>query len=66
MDNPIVILGSSRSFGETRKAVDAILERCEVPVPVVDLNTLNISPYDYAYHNSEDDYLTLMEKIFIY
>lgn len=62
MKNPIVILGSSRSFGETYKAIQTILGE-ENKIDIVDLNTLYLLPYDYEYRNQEDDYAPLMEKI---
>jgi hypothetical protein len=40
MTNPIIILGSSRSHGETRKAVDLIIGTNQIPI--IDLKTLNI------------------------
>jgi multimeric flavodoxin WrbA len=57
----IVILGSSRSFGNTRKAVNEIIGECEIPV--VDLNKLDIKPYDYEYRNHSDDFMPLVERI---
>ena len=57
----IVILGSSRSFGNTKKAVHEIIGECEIPV--VDLNTLDIKPYDYEYRNKSDDFMPLVERI---
>jgi multimeric flavodoxin WrbA len=61
MKNPIIILGSSRSFGETRKVIEEIIGK--IQTPVIDLKELNISPYDYEHHNSNDDYIPLMEKV---
>lgn len=61
MTNPIIILGSSRSFGNTRKAVMEIMGgNASV---LVDLQTLNIKPYDYEYHNKDDDFMPLMARI---
>jgi multimeric flavodoxin WrbA len=61
MKNPIIILGSSKSFGKTRKAIEEIIDKIEIPV--IDLKELNIGPYDYEHHNSNDDYIPLMEKV---
>lgn len=61
MTNPIIIFGSSQSLGRTRKAIDQIVGQKEIPL--VDLNTLKISPYDYEHKNQNDDYLPLMEKV---
>jgi multimeric flavodoxin WrbA len=57
----IIILGSSRSFGNTRKAVNAIIE--EGTIPLIDLNTLDIKPYDYEYRNHTDNFIALIERI---
>lgn len=60
----IIIFGSSRSHGNTRKAVNEIIGKsC---VELVDLNTLNISPYDYEHHNQSDDFIPLIEQLVAY
>ncbi len=59
--NQIAILGSSRSFGYTRKALDTIIQGSEIEV--IDLKNLNIMPYDYLYQNQSDDFKALMERI---
>ena len=61
MAYPIVILGTSNSAGRTRKAIDTIIG--DKKTPIVDLNTIKISPYDYQHKNQDDDYIALMEKI---
>lgn len=61
--NLIVVLGSSRSFGNTRKAVLEILGEKSATVPIIDLSTLNITPYDYEHRNKNDDFMPLMERI---
>jgi hypothetical protein len=61
MTNPIIILGSSRSQGETRKAVDLIIGTNQIPI--IDLKTLNISIYDYEHQNKNDDFIPLIEGI---
>ncbi len=61
MTNPIIILGSSRSHGETRKAVDLIIGTNQIPI--IDLKTLNISIYDYEHQNKNDDFIPLIEGI---
>ena len=61
MTNPIIILGSSKSFGKTRKIIETIINNLDIPI--IDLNTLNISDYDYEHKNHNDDYITLMEKV---
>lgn len=59
--NPIIILGSSNSFGHTQKAILEIINNH--PIPIIDLGKLNIAPYDYEYRNNNDDYISLMERI---
>ena len=59
MTNPIIILGSSRTFGETRKVVDSIIGNSEVPI--IDLKSLDMSIYDH--YNKNDDFIPLMEQV---
>jgi multimeric flavodoxin WrbA len=61
MTNPIIILGSSRSMGDTHKAVLSIIG--DASVPIVDLKALNITPYDYDHLNQDDDYFPLMSQV---
>ncbi|MGI9542261.1 MAG: flavodoxin family protein [Cyclobacteriaceae bacterium] len=60
----VIILGSARSHGDTRKIVDFIRE--EVPMDLVDLNNKKISYYDYHHKNQSDDYIPLMESLVQY
>jgi multimeric flavodoxin WrbA len=57
----IIILGSSRSNGNTRKAIDTVIGNAAIPV--VDLLPLNINGYDYEHSNQDDDFIPLMERI---
>lgn len=59
--NPIVILGSSRSDGDTLRAVKAVIK--DRPVPIIDLKKLNIAHFDYNYENKHDDFLALAERM---
>lgn len=61
MKDTIIILGSSRSDGDTAKAVQ-ILQR-NIDCDIVDLNDFDISYYDYEHKNKEDDFLPLMRRI---
>lgn len=61
MQNPIVILGSNRSNGKTKETIDDILGSNQGEI--VDLNQLDISPYDYEHKNIGDDYIPLMRKV---
>ena len=58
---PIIILGSSRSDGDTLQAVKALVGS-NTPT-IVDLLDLEISYYDYSYKNREDDFIPLAEKM---
>lgn len=57
----IIILGSSRSFGNTRKAVTQVIK--PRVIPLVDLNTFDIKPYDYEYRNQSDDFRPLIDQV---
>ncbi len=57
----IIILGSSRRDGHTKKAVDKLKSLADFDV--LDLNDYNISYYDYEHKNKNDDYLNLMQNI---
>jgi multimeric flavodoxin WrbA len=60
----VVIFGSSRSFGHTRKVIDDILGLSGISL--FDLNNFNISPFDYEHRNSNDDFIPLIEKLIEY
>lgn len=62
--DPLVILGSSRSHGNTRQAFHEVLQ--DSHIPIIDLKTLQIAPYDYAYANAHDDFMPLAEKMMQY
>ncbi len=57
----IIILGSSRRYGQTKKAVDKL--KSLSGFNVLDLNDYNVSYYDYEHKNENDDYLNLMKDI---
>jgi len=59
--NTIIILGSSRSQGDTRKAANYLLDK--KGMDLIDLNNHTISYYDYDHKNADDDFLQLMENI---
>ena len=57
---PLVLLGSARSDGETRRAVDlAFGDRADV----IDLRDYTVGPYDYAYANAGDDFLKIIDLL---
>lgn len=57
----LIILGSSRKDGDTKKAVDEVVSISGWDL--IDLNDYDISYYDYEHKNLNDDYLPLMRKI---
>ena len=59
--NPIIIFGSSRNHGNTKKAVDEVIGDSQIPL--INLNDFDIGPFDYEHRNSGDDFIPLMEKI---
>ena len=61
MSKTVIILGSSRSDGDTSKVVFKIQEHIECDI--VNHNNHNISYYDYEHKNKNDDFLPLMKEI---
>ena len=57
----IVILGTSRKNGNTRKAVEAMINGRDIEV--VDLQALNISAFNYENKHAMDDFLALAKKL---
>jgi multimeric flavodoxin WrbA len=60
-NNKVIILGSSRSSGNTAKAISSISKKNNVDV--IDLNNYNFSYYDYESKNLGDDFLPLIKSI---
>lgn len=58
---PLIILGSARSDGNTRQVVEHLkaLHDCEL----LDLNDWNFSYYDYQHRNREDDFIRIIERV---
>lgn len=59
--NSIVIMGSSRSDGETAKMVKELIKH--TGSDVIDLRDKSISYFDYDHKNLNDDFLGTMEQI---
>ena len=57
----VIIVGSSRSNGNTSKIVDAISN--QINADIIDLRDYTISFYDYESKNSNDDFLPLIRSI---
>ncbi len=62
--NSIIILGSSRQDGHTAQLTSCVAAR--ITADVIYLGDFNILPYDYTYHNQEDDFNLLIERILTY
>jgi len=60
-NNKVIILGSSRSKGNTAKVASIISEKHKIDV--IDLNDYSISYYDYESKNLGDDFLSLIKSI---
>jgi putative NADPH-quinone reductase len=60
MNRTLSILGTSRSRGNTRLVLDAVLQG---RAPVIDLNDHSITPYDYTHRNSGDDFLEMARQV---
>jgi len=61
----VVIFGSSRSFGNTRKVLDKLVE-LKNDIDIIDLNAYNIGYFDYEFKNKDDDFFKVMEKVITY
>lgn len=57
----VIIQGSSRKDGETRKVVDELKK--DTNWDFIDLNDFEISYYDYEHANRGDDFIDLMKRI---
>ncbi|OAB31441.1 NADPH-dependent FMN reductase [Flavobacterium fryxellicola] len=60
-NNKVIIVGSSRSNGNTTKIVDKI--STQINADIIDLRDYSISYYDYESHNRADDFLPLLASI---
>lgn len=59
--SPYIIFGSSRSHGDTRKAVDLVVK--QKAHQLIDLNHFSISYYDYEHTNQHDDFISLVQEM---
>ena len=57
----VVIVGSSRSNGNTSKIASSVATKYSFDI--VDLNNYEISYYDYESKNRDDDFIPLVKKI---
>ena len=61
---PLIILGSSRSHGNTRKVIDRLIDLH--PCDYIDLNDWTFSYYDYEHRNREDDFIKIIDQLLLY
>lgn len=61
MNKTVIIVGSSRSNGNTTKIVNYL--RVTFKIDVIDLNTKKIGYFDYDFKNSSDDFIPLMTEV---
>jgi multimeric flavodoxin WrbA len=59
--SPLIIFGSARGDGHTMAAVNLVIGNHKVPI--IDLQDLTISHYDYDSKNKDDDFIPLAEKM---
>jgi len=62
--NILIIMGSSRSKGNTYKIIAELQEK--IAATFIDLKGYNISYYDYEHKNQTDDFLKLAEQMLQY
>lgn len=61
----VVILASSRSFGNTRKIVNAF-SLLKENIDIIDLNNYDIGYYDYEFKNANDDFVKVIHQVLKY
>ena len=57
----LIILGSSRSDGDTKKITNHLQSKQDMDI--INLQDYKISYYDYKHENKDDDFIPLMRKI---
>lgn len=61
MNKTVIIQASARSHGDTRQYVDYLLSKGSMDLE--DLNTYQIAQYHYEHQYTDDDFLTLAERL---
>lgn len=61
MNKTVIIQGSSRSNGDTRKILDYLNK--DNSFDIIDLKLKNIGHFDYEFKNSTDDFIPMMEEV---
>ncbi|UJF20665.1 flavodoxin family protein [Shewanella sp. OMA3-2] len=64
--NTAIIIGSSRSKGNTAMLVKQYQQAATSNVSVYDLNTFTIGEFDYTYQNKSDDFNSLFKQLLTY
>jgi multimeric flavodoxin WrbA len=64
MKKTVIILGSSRSNGNTKKIIDEII-KINSDIDLIDLNDYSIGYFNYEFSNN-DDFIPLMKKIILF
>ena len=64
MKKTIVVLGSSRSDGNTRRVINYL--NTQLDFDFVDLNDYKIGYFDYEFRNKDDDFWPVIEKVIEY
>lgn len=58
---PLIILGSARSWGNTRLVVNRLMDMHDCDL--IDLNDWQFSYYDYEHRNREDDFIKIIDQV---
>jgi len=61
MKDTVIILGSARSEGDTKKIITQLQEY--IPADIIDLKSKNIMHFDYEFKNAHDDFLPTMTEV---
>jgi len=64
MKKTAIILGTSRSNGNTADLTIAVAQKTDAVV--FDINKYNILPFDYEHKNKHDDFIPLIKEILTY
>ena len=64
LSKTLIIMGSARSDGNTRKIVDVIMTK--TGADFIDLTTHKISYFDYEHRNKNDEFVSIATKMVDY
>jgi multimeric flavodoxin WrbA len=64
MSTTVALFSSSRRHGNTGAVLDRMA--AEVPIEVIDLSEISISPYDYSHRNRGDGFEPLIVRVLKY